>query len=391
VTVLDYGSERYEYSYDGSNMMKYLASDTGLARTFLYSAADERVVQMDCETAGCGVDDAKHTWTLRDASMQVLRTYTRVPGRAWTWEKDYIHRGGKLLASVDPGGVMQLHPDHLGSPRQITKSSGAQESMHSYYPFGQEATGAAQDDVALKFTGHERDVNDNRPKGILDYMLLRFCNPFAGRFFSVDPQNRRKSTGGPQVWNRYAYAANSPINYVDPNGRDPIRFQEGGRDKALWRMLVRFAQRKSGRDALARIAQRPGFKASLADARLVDISQVMANRRSRAESAIAAGDTSAREIQGPGGSRTVTGADIRIDTSAIQRLHADSSGVTTLGHEVAGHTGDLLNGLLPEETGSRESEAEATGASILMEESDLTAEEAAAFLESEILENMPPE
>ena len=100
VTVLDYGSERYEYTYDGTNMMKYLRSDTGLARTFLYNADNERVVQMDCETADCGVGDARHTWAIRGTGMEVLRTYTHVPGRVWTWEKDYIHRGGTSLAAI---------------------------------------------------------------------------------------------------------------------------------------------------------------------------------------------------------------------------------------------------------------------------------------------------
>jgi RHS repeat-associated protein len=217
VTVLDYGSERYEYTYDGTNMMKYLASDTGLARTFLYSADDERVVQLDCETAGCGIDDAKHTWTLRGVGAKVLRTYARIPGRDWVWEKDYIHRGTTPLATVDSAAVLSLHADHLDTPRQITRSTGAQESLHSYYPFGQEATGTAQDDVALKFTGHERDPNDSRASGSLDYMHARYCSPLAGRFLSPDPVGGDALSA--QSWNRYSYARNNPLYFVDPTGR----------------------------------------------------------------------------------------------------------------------------------------------------------------------------
>jgi RHS repeat-associated protein len=220
VTVLDYGSERYEYAYDGTNMMKYLVSDTGLARTFLYTAGDERVVQLDCETASCGVDDAKHTWTLRGKGAESLRIYTYRPGREWEWSKDYIHRNGKSVAAVSANGVSHLHPDHLGTPRQITRSGGGQESLHSYYPFGQEATGAAQDDIGLKFTGHERDSNDGRAKGTLDYMHARFCSPAAGRFLSID--RAQGDPRMPQSWGRYTYSYGNPARYVDPDGREPL-------------------------------------------------------------------------------------------------------------------------------------------------------------------------
>ncbi|MCP4309596.1 MAG: hypothetical protein GY788_32915, partial [bacterium] len=65
LTTLDFGSERYEYTYDGVNMMKYLRSDTDLARIFLYSADDERIAQFDCATGVCQTQDSLETWTIR--------------------------------------------------------------------------------------------------------------------------------------------------------------------------------------------------------------------------------------------------------------------------------------------------------------------------------------
>jgi YD repeat-containing protein len=41
-----------------------------------------------------------------------------------------------------------------------------------------------------------------------------------GRFLSVDPQERRTATANPQEWNRYAYALNNPIKFVDPDGEE---------------------------------------------------------------------------------------------------------------------------------------------------------------------------
>jgi RHS repeat-associated protein len=167
------------------------------------------------------VDAAKHTWTLRGPGAESLRIYTYRPGREWEWSKDHIHRNGKSFAAVSTNGVSHLHPDHLGTPRQITRSGGGQEALHSYYPFGQEATGVAQDDIVLKFTGHERDSNDNRPKGALDYMHARFCNPTLGRFLSIDPApqlGRSRTLQISQTWNRFVYANNNPLKYLDPDG-----------------------------------------------------------------------------------------------------------------------------------------------------------------------------
>ncbi len=50
----------------------------------------------------------------------------------------------------------------------------------------------------------------------LDYMHARYYAPRLGRFLSVDP------IGGellrPQSWNRYVYARNNPLKWVDPTG-----------------------------------------------------------------------------------------------------------------------------------------------------------------------------
>jgi uncharacterized protein RhaS with RHS repeats len=52
-------------------------------------------------------------------------------------------------------------------------------------------------------------------------MLARYYEAGLGRFLSSDfAQDRRKNAGIPQRWNRYTYALNSPLNYIDPNGLD---------------------------------------------------------------------------------------------------------------------------------------------------------------------------
>jgi RHS repeat-associated protein len=55
----------------------------------------------------------------------------------------------------------------------------------------------------------------------MDYMLARYYSAGMGRFTTVDPaMTLRKNLAEPQRWNRYSYALNNPIRYVDPDGRD---------------------------------------------------------------------------------------------------------------------------------------------------------------------------
>jgi len=65
-----------------------------------------------------------------------------------------------------------------------------------------------------KFTGHERDDEFDMT---LDYMQARMYDPVIGRFLSVDPHASNYPNLSP-----YAYAANNPLLYIDPDGRDVV-------------------------------------------------------------------------------------------------------------------------------------------------------------------------
>jgi RHS repeat-associated protein len=64
---------------------------------------------------------------------------------------------------------------------------------------------------SYKFTGYERDAETG-----LDYAFARYYNARLGRFMSGDPL--ASDVGDPQSLNRYAYARNNPINFIDPTG-----------------------------------------------------------------------------------------------------------------------------------------------------------------------------
>src|SRR5262249_10505542 len=156
-------------------------------------------------------------WALRDLGGNVLRHYTNNSG-VWTVSADYIYRGGQLLAVETPAGTRHLSLDHLGTPRLLTDNSGLRVAFHTYYPYGQEATGIQQDTLErLKFTAQERDLGDTTSdQDDLDYMHARHYSALTGRFLHPDPL--RGNPFRPQSWNRFAYALGNPSKYVDPTG-----------------------------------------------------------------------------------------------------------------------------------------------------------------------------
>lgn len=71
-------------------------------------------------------------------------------------------------------------------------------------------------DAALaKFTAKERDSESG-----LDNFGARYMGSSLGRFMSPDPKHISAHLSDPQSFNRYAYARNNPLLYVDPDGKD---------------------------------------------------------------------------------------------------------------------------------------------------------------------------
>jgi RHS repeat-associated protein len=139
-----------------------------------------------------------------------------------------------------------LVSDHLGTPRMVADRTGSLAGIkrHDYLPFGEELyanTGgrtttqgySASDNVRQKFTKKERDVETN-----LDFFEARYYSSTMGRFTSPD-----EFAGGPgelynfvddasnnptlyadlrkpQSLNKYQYAYNNPLRYIDPDGHD---------------------------------------------------------------------------------------------------------------------------------------------------------------------------
>ena len=75
--------------------------------------------------------------------------------------------------------------------------------------------GEANQPETHQFTGKERDYESGLQ---LDYFGARYFSTAQGKFTTTDPSMLSAVKANPQSWNRYPYALNNPLRYVDPNG-----------------------------------------------------------------------------------------------------------------------------------------------------------------------------
>ena len=179
----------------------------------------------------------------------LLRTSSLAPAYPLYVNVAMYTNGSTLTGAVisdgtsSAGSIHWLVTDHLGTPRMVLDQTGELANMtrHDYLPFGEELfapTGgrsvaqgySGSDGIRQQFTSKERDVETG-----LDYFAARYYSGNQGRFTGVDAYDiniERQRTSDPeeadarfreylqeaQHWNRYSYALNNPLKYVDPDG-----------------------------------------------------------------------------------------------------------------------------------------------------------------------------
>lgn len=128
------------------------------------------------------------------------------------------------VTTVDPGngssgtykgvpveGIYYYHKNQINSTILQTDDQGNTVATVGYLPYGEYSL-TGLDFFRHKFTGQEFDAETG-----LYYFNARYYNPHTGRFLTADTQ-----LGGPMqkhdVFNRYAYVLNNPVNFRDPTG-----------------------------------------------------------------------------------------------------------------------------------------------------------------------------
>lgn len=127
---------------------------------------------------------------------------------------------GQLIArrtSPQQTDLFWYHPDHLGGTNLMTDFTGNEDrSARSHYlPFGEFLT--APNQIINRSGGRQFTDKELDNTGYYDYGD-RYYDPLIGRF--IEPDSVVPGLGT-QATNRYSYALNNPIYYIDPTGHRP--------------------------------------------------------------------------------------------------------------------------------------------------------------------------
>jgi len=115
-----------------------------------------------------------------------------------------------IVSAQSQDTVTYYHTDAIGSVRMITDANMQVVARYEFLPFGEPWSPAPLPDVR-QFAGKERDAETG-----FDYFGARYYSSVQGRFTSPDAAD--PDVTNPQTFNRYRYALNNPLHYIDRDG-----------------------------------------------------------------------------------------------------------------------------------------------------------------------------
>ena len=124
-------------------------------------------------------------------------------------------------STTDKFAFYYYNQDHLGNNREVVDAKGVVQQVTNYYPFGApyvDATAVKCDSLQpYKYNGKELDLMHGL--NTYDYGA-RQHDPILCRWDRIDPLCEKYYSTSP-----YAYCNNTPINALDPAGKDVYLFQ----------------------------------------------------------------------------------------------------------------------------------------------------------------------
>jgi RHS repeat-associated protein len=222
------------YSYDADNRLLTIDSQTvthngngdltGIGTNSFVFDFEDRLLQ-------CTLTNGTGTFTYDGIGNRLART-VNVVGRRFVLDRMgaltqvlietdtnnaplayYIYGLGLAERISADGKVATYHYNIQGSTVAITDSGGNITDSYAYDSFGVLANSDGDSPQPFRYLGRYGIVDDST--GLL-YARARYFNPQLGRFITKDPVTGKDSDG--QSLNRYIYALNNPLRFVDPTG-----------------------------------------------------------------------------------------------------------------------------------------------------------------------------
>ena len=112
--------------------------------------------------------------------------------------------------------------DHLGNVRQVVRAdrttNGTLVQTMDYYPFGAQFCDGSTDSEVQSKKNNGKEFENMHGLNTYDYGARQY-NPVTARWDRVAPLSEKYYDVSP-----YAYCANNPVRYVDPDGREKLIF-----------------------------------------------------------------------------------------------------------------------------------------------------------------------
>ncbi len=205
------------YAWDGAGRMTSVTgTDWGVYR---YDALGRRVKKTYTYQVQSGTVSGNiiSIYGAGNALISDYRTET-TPSGSYDARTDYIVNGSEAVArrTVTGGGTVTTQYLHRTHVNQIIDPNTYAIGTGSALMYGQPFSSGGND----QFAGHKDD-----PESGLHYNLARSYSSIMSRWPSPDPVT--SNVYDPQMFNKYIYVRNDPINFVDPDGREAEWIENG--------------------------------------------------------------------------------------------------------------------------------------------------------------------
>jgi RHS repeat-associated protein len=193
----------HTYTYDAEGNVT--AVDGGSTAQYVYNALNQRVSE------DIGGTTTQFAYNVAGQRVSTWNTASPIGQLA---EQYYV--GSQRVAYFANSALHFQHQDWTGTERMRTTFNGAAEGSFTSLPFGDAfGTVSGTDGDPYHFAMLDHDYTSDT-----DHAQFRQYSSTPGRWMSPDPYYGSYNQSNPQTMNRYSYALNNPMSFVDPSGYD---------------------------------------------------------------------------------------------------------------------------------------------------------------------------
>jgi RHS repeat-associated protein len=198
------GSTTWTYNYDYNNRLDQVKDDGATVATYSYDGTGVLVQSVEKDTMAYAYQGDNRIFAKNTGTGSVA---------------DYFYANDMVLASVNSTATSYFHEDALGSVRLVTSSSQSTLFSSDYKPFG--TTSGGWGTATFEYTSKPADAATG-----LYYSGARWYNSASARFMTEDTATGELPS--PLTLNRYIYALDNPLRYVDPTGHYDVEVAGSG-------------------------------------------------------------------------------------------------------------------------------------------------------------------